>query len=137
MSCCGQFSPVFDDAEVKTREVSGDERLEDTDDPASVKLTVGVCNLHTHTHAHTRTHTHTHTHAHTRTHTHTHVTVSHWVRLSNCGHIIKCFYSHLHAEFSEQVQHVLVDEVHLFGVHSLRQRVEVVQVPKQELQSVS
>lgn len=35
------------------------------------------------------------------------------------------------------MQHVLVDVVHLFGVHGLSTRVEAVQVTEQKLQSVS
>ena len=42
--------PVFDDAEVKTGKVSGYEGLKDTDDPAGIKLTVGICNLQMKTH---------------------------------------------------------------------------------------
>lgn len=38
-------SPVFDNAEVKAGEVSVDEGLKGTYDPASIKLTVGICHL--------------------------------------------------------------------------------------------
>lgn len=41
----GLFSPVLNDAEIEAGEVSADEGLEDTYDPASIKLTVGVCHL--------------------------------------------------------------------------------------------
>lgn len=44
-------SPVFDDTEVKAREVPADEGQQGTDDPACVKFTVGVGHLqrkHTH-----------------------------------------------------------------------------------------
>ena len=60
--CCSKPLPVFDDAEIKAGEVSGDEGLEDTDGPAGVKLTVGVRHLQTHTDTQTHTHTDTHTH---------------------------------------------------------------------------
>lgn len=43
--------PIFDDAEVKTGQVPGDEGLKHTDDPPSVELTVGVSHLTTHTHS--------------------------------------------------------------------------------------
>lgn len=39
--------PVLDDTEVEAGEFSGYEGLQHTDDPASIKLTVGVCNLET------------------------------------------------------------------------------------------
>lgn len=42
--------PILDDAEIKTGKVTGDEGLKDTDDPASIKLTVSICHLQTHTH---------------------------------------------------------------------------------------
>lgn len=44
-----QSLPVFDDAEIKTRQVFSDESLEDTDDPARVKFIVGICHLQTNT----------------------------------------------------------------------------------------
>ena len=43
---------------------------------------------------------------------------------------------HLDAVAAEQVQHVLVQVVQLFGVHGLRPRVKALQVPQQELQGV-
>lgn len=45
--CFCEVLPVFNDAEVKAGKVSGDEGLEDTDDSASVKLAVSICNLNT------------------------------------------------------------------------------------------
>ena len=44
--------------------------------------------------------------------------------------------THLDAVLAEQVQHVLINVMHLFGVHSLHTWVETVQVAEQELQSV-
>lgn len=41
------MSPVLDDTEVEAGEFSGYEGLQHTDDPASIKLTVGVRNLRT------------------------------------------------------------------------------------------
>ena len=43
---------------------------------------------------------------------------------------------HLDAVAAEQVQHVLVQVLHLFGVHGVRPGVKTLQVPKQELQGV-
>lgn len=42
---CGEPLPVFDDAEVKAGEVSGDEGLKGTHDPAGIELTVSICHL--------------------------------------------------------------------------------------------
>lgn len=42
--------PIFDDAEIKTGKVASDEGLEDTDNPASIKLAVSISHLQTHTH---------------------------------------------------------------------------------------
>lgn len=44
--------------------------------------------------------------------------------------------THLDAEVAEQVQHVLIDVAHVFGVHSLHAWVEAPQVTEQELESV-
>lgn len=44
---CSDMLPVLDDTEVEAGEFSGYEGLQHTDDPASIKLTVGVCNLGT------------------------------------------------------------------------------------------
>lgn len=43
----GAPSPVLDDAEVEAGEVSGDEGLQQADDPTGIELAVGVCDLHT------------------------------------------------------------------------------------------
>lgn len=53
---CDEPLPIFDDAEVKIREVSGNEGLEHTDDPASIKFTVGVCHLQIKADTHKHTH---------------------------------------------------------------------------------
>lgn len=37
--------PILDDAEVETREIPGDERLEQPDHPTRIKLAVGVGHL--------------------------------------------------------------------------------------------
>lgn len=44
---CSDMSPVLDDTEVEAGEFSGYEGLQHTDDPTSIKLTVGVRNLRT------------------------------------------------------------------------------------------
>lgn len=45
--------------------------------------------------------------------------------------------THLHAVLAEQVQHVLINIVHLLGLYSLHLWVEALQVSKEEPESVS
>lgn len=50
--------------------------------------------------------------------------------------MVPSIYTHLDAVLAEQVQHVLINVVHLLGVHSLHTWVEALQVAEQELERV-